>query len=310
MDDDLGFGRGRHLEVGGWWRELAEARGRAPDGAHGQDRHHRLPANPDRVWAIVEAEPAGGVYRSDDGGATWTRTNSENKLRQRAWYYTHVVADPQEEHVVYALNTSLYRSIDGGVTFTEIPVPHGDTHDLWINPQNKNLMIIGDDGGAQVSLNRGRTWSTYFNQPTAELYDVITDAAFPYRVYSAQQDNTTISVPSWSSSNTVHPFQDYAYASGCETGPVALDPKNPEVIWGGCYGGAINRWDTRTDERRNVVAYPELQLGQAAKDLQYRFQWVAPILVSRHDANVVYHGAQYVLRTRDGGTTWERISPT
>ena len=296
----------KSVDGGESWQKLG---GGLPTGLTGKIGITVSPANPDRVWAIVEAEPAGGVYRSDDGGATWTRTNSENKLRQRAWYYTHVVADPQEEHVVYALNTSLYRSIDGGVTFTEIPVPHGDTHDLWINPQNKNLMIIGDDGGAQVSLNRGRTWSTYFNQPTAELYDVITDAAFPYRVYSAQQDNTTISVPSWSSSNTVHPFQDYAYASGCETGPVALDPKNPEVIWGGCYGGAINRWDTRTDERRNVVAYPELQLGQAAKDLQYRFQWVAPILVSRHDANVVYHGAQYVLRTRDGGTTWERISP-
>ncbi len=267
------------------------------------------PANPRRLWAIIEAEPEGGVYRSDNGGDTWTRTNSENKLRQRAWYYTHVRADPVEEHVVYALNTSLYRSIDGGVTFTPIGVPHGDVHDLWINPRDKNVMIVANDGGAQVSLNRGRTWSTYWNQPTAELYDVVTDNAFPYRVYSAQQDNTTFSVPSWSSSNSLHPFTEYEYASGCETGPVALHPDDPSVIWGGCYGGAINRWDTRTDDRRNVVVYPELQLGQAAKDLRYRFQWVSPILVSRHDRNTVYHASQYVLRTRDGGMSWERISP-
>jgi photosystem II stability/assembly factor-like uncharacterized protein len=267
------------------------------------------PANPRRLWAIIEAEPEGGVYRSDNGGDTWTRTNSENKLRQRAWYYTHVRADPVEEHVVYALNTSLYRSIDGGVTFTPIAVPHGDVHDLWINPGDKNVMIVANDGGAQVSLNRGRTWSTYWNQPTAELYDVVTDNAFPYRIYSAQQDNTTFSVPSWSSSNSLHPFAEYEYASGCETGPVALHPDDPSVIWGGCYGGAINRWDTRTDERRNVVVYPELQLGQAAKDLRHRFQWVAPILVSRHDRNTVYHASQHVLRTRDGGMSWEQISP-
>lgn len=296
----------KSVDGGDTWSKLG---GGLPTGLTGKIGITVSPANPDHVWAIIEAEPAGGVYRSDDAGATWTRTNSDNNLRQRAWYYTHIVADPAEEHVVYALNTSLYRSIDGGKVFTPIAVPHGDVHDLWIDPTEKNRMIVANDGGGQISVNRGRTWSTYFNQPTAELYDVITDLKFPYRVYSAQQDNTTISVPAWSSSNSLHPFADYDYASGCETGPVALDPKNPEVIWGGCYGGAINRWDTRTDERRNVIAYPELQLGQAAKDLQYRFQWVAPILVSRHDRNTVYHGSQYVLRTRDAGMTWERISP-
>lgn len=296
----------RSSDGGDTWTKLG---GGLPTGLVGKIGLSVSPANPDRVWAIVEAEPAGGVYRSDDGGDTWQRTNSDNNLRQRAWYYTHIRADPDEEHVVYVLNTSLLRSIDGGRTFVNVPVPHGDVHDLWINPLDKRVMAVADDGGAQVSVNRGRTWSTYWNQPTAEFYDVITDDAFPYRVYTAQQDNTTISVPAWSSPNSLHPFGDYNYAAGCETGPVALHRANPRVIWGGCYGGAINRWDQQTDERRNVVAYPQLQLGQAGNELRHRFQWVAPILVSQHDANTVYHASQFVLRTRDGGMRWEAISP-
>lgn len=266
-------------------------------------------ANPDRVWAILEAEPDGGVYRSDDAGKTWQRTNSENKLRQRAWYYTRIEADPRNENTVYALNTSLYRSIDGGKTFDVVPVPHGDTHDLWINPRDPSVMAVADDGGAVVSLTGGRTWSSMNAQPTAEFYDVTVDNQFPYRVYSSQQDNTSISVPAWTGPNVLHPMNEWRYASGCETGPVALHPDHPGVIWGGCYGGAINRMDVNSDRRRNVVIYPQLQLGQAAKDLRYRFQWVAPILVSRHDTNVVYHASQFVHRTRDGGMTWETISP-
>ena len=220
-----------------------------------------------------------------------------------------VTPEPQNENTVYALNTGLYRSVDGGKTFTGINVPHGDTHDLWINPTNPRLMVLGDDGGGVVSLTHGATWSSMNAQPTAEFYDVVVDNGFPYRVYSAQQDNTSISVPVWSGPNILHPMNEWRYASGCETGPVALHPDRPNVIWGGCYGGAINRWDLATDDRRNMIAYPQLQLGQAAKDLKYRFQWVAPIVVSRHDPNVVYHGAQMVLRSRDAGMTWEEISP-
>ncbi|MBL8982967.1 MAG: glycosyl hydrolase, partial [Gemmatimonadetes bacterium] len=296
----------KSTDGGDTWNKLG---GGLPSGLTGKIGITVSAANPDRLWAIIEAEPEGGVYRSDDAGKTWTRTNSENNLRQRAWYYTRIEADPQNENTVYALNTGLYRSVDGGKTFTGINVPHGDTHDLWINPTNARLMVLGDDGGGVVSLTNGATWSSMNAQPTAEFYDVVVDNGFPYRVYSAQQDNTSISVPVWSGPNILHPMNEWRYASGCETGPVALHPDRPNVIWGGCYGGAINRWDLTTDDRRNMIAYPQLQLGQAAKDLKYRFQWVAPIVVSRHDPNVVYHGAQTVLRSRDAGMTWEEISP-
>jgi photosystem II stability/assembly factor-like uncharacterized protein len=296
----------KSIDGGDSWSKLG---GGLPSGLTGKIGLTVSPANPDRLWAIIEAEPEGGVYRSDDAGKTWTRTNSENSLRQRAWYYTRIEADPQDDNTVYALNTGLYRSVDGGKTFTPIDVPHGDTHDLWINPANPRLMVLGDDGGAVVSLTHGRSWSSMNAQPTAEFYDVAVDNGFPYRVYSAQQDNTSISLPAWSGPNVLHPMNEWRYASGCETGPVALHPDRPQVVWGGCYGGAINRWDQATDDRRNMVAYPQLQLGQAAKDLKYRFQWVAPIVVSRHDPEVVYHGAQLVLRSRDGGMTWEEISP-
>ncbi len=296
----------KSVDAGDTWTKLA---GGLPTGIVGKVGVTVSPANPDRVWALVEAEPDGGLYRSDDAGKTWTRINKENRIRQRAWYYTRVEADPQDEYTVYVMNTSIYRSIDGGKSFTEIQVPHGDTHDLWINPRAPKTMIIGDDGGAQVTLNGGKTWSSMNNQPTAEFYDVAVDNQFPYRVYSAQQDNTTISVPSWMGPNVLHPMNAWEYAAGCETGPVALHPDHPDIVWGGCYGGAINRLDKKSDQRRNVVLYPQLQLGQAAKDLKYRFQWVAPIVVSRHDPNVVYHGSQYVHRTRDGGMTWETISP-
>ncbi len=291
---------------GNTWTKLA---GGLPTGLVGKVGVAVSPANPDRVWALIEAEPDGGLYRSDDAGKTWTRINHENKLRQRAWYYTHVVADPQDEHTVYVLNVAFHRSVDGGKTFEAISVPHGDTHDLWIDPNDPKTMVLADDGGAQVTVNGGKTWSTYYNQPTAELYGVVVDNQIPYRVYGAQQDNTAISLPAWTSSNTLHPKSTWTNPGGCETGPVALHPDHPEITWGGCYGGAINRVDHRTGQYRNVILYPQLQLGEAGKNLRHRFQWVAPIVVSPHDPNVVYHGSQFVNRTTDGGMTWETISP-
>ena len=291
---------------GDTWTKLS---GGLPQGMVGKIGVTVSPANPDRVWAIIEAEPGGGVYRSDDAGKTWQRVNQENKLRQRAWYYTHVIADPQDQHTVYALNTGLYRSVDGGKTYTNIPVPHGDVHDLWINPHHPEIMVVANDGGAQVTLNAGKTWSSYLNQPTAELYGVVVDNAFPYRLYGAQQDNTTISVPSWTSNQTIHPKQHWMSVGGCETGPVALHPDHPEVIYAGCYGGVMDRFDRTTEQVTNVMTYPQLQLGEAAKNLKYRFQWVAPMAVSPHDHQEIYHGSQYVHRSRDMGETWEVISP-
>lgn len=291
---------------GNSWTKLG---GGLPEGLVGKVGVSVSPADPDRVWAIIEAEPDGGVYRSDDAGDSWTRTNSDNNLRQRAWYYTHVQADPVDPNTVYALNTSLYRSVDGGTTFEAVPVPHGDVHDLWIHPADPNRMVVANDGGAQVTVNGGETWSTYFNQPTAELYDVIVDNGFPYRLYGAQQDNTTISVTAWSDVNTLYPKQHWLNIGGCETGPVALHPERPHIVYAGCYGGVMDRYDLRSGQRRNVMLYPQLQLGMAAKHLRHRFQWVSPMLVSRHDPRVIYHGSQHVNRSRDEGVNWETISP-
>ncbi|MDP2958474.1 MAG: hypothetical protein Q8N53_18760 [Longimicrobiales bacterium] len=296
----------KSTDGGDTWTKLG---GGLPEGVVGKVGVSVSQANPERVWALIEAEPAGGVYRSDDAGKSWTRTNSENKLRQRAWYYTHVQADPKDPNTVYALNTGLYRSVDGGKTFEDIPVPHGDIHDLWIHPDDPDRMVVADDGGAQVTVNGGRTWSTYYNQPTAELYDVIVDNAFPYRLYGAQQDNTTISVPAWMSSNTLYPKEHWLNPGGCETGPVALHPDHPDVTYAGCYGGVIDRMDRRTDDRRNMSLYPQLQLGSAGADLKHRFQWVSPMLVSMHDPKTLYHGSQHVNRSRDEGVTWQTLSP-
>jgi photosystem II stability/assembly factor-like uncharacterized protein len=296
----------KSTDGGDTWKKLG---GGLPEGVVGKVGVTVSPANPDRVWAIVEAEPEGGVYRSDDRGESWERINSENRLRQRAWYYTHIEADPNDEHTVWVLNTGLYRSVDGGRSYEQFAVPHGDVHDLWISSDDSKLMAVANDGGAQVSLNGAETWSTYYNQPTAELYDVVVDNDFPYRLWGSQQDNDGISVPAFPSPHDLHPKSSWEYASSCETGPVAFHPDRSDIVWGGCYGGAINRLDRTTDQRRNVIVYPQLQLGQAARDLQERFQWVAPIVVSPHDPDVVYHASQRVHRTVDGGMTWETISP-
>ncbi|HSW29830.1 MAG TPA: hypothetical protein VLH75_10150 [Longimicrobiales bacterium] len=295
----------KSTDGGDTWTKLS---GGLPQGLVGRVGLAISPANPRRVWAMVDAEPGNGLWRSDDAGATWTFLTGDDALAGRPWYYHHVVADPRDPEKVYILNVRFHRSTDGGKTFTLVPIPHGDVHALWINPDDTDLMVLGDDGGAVVTLNGARTWSTMYNQPTAELYDLVVDNGWPYRLYGSQQDNTTISVPVRPTRNQLRTQEGWRYAAGCETGPVALHPDHPDIIWGGCYGGVINRMDVSKDTRRNVNLLPEAT-GVAPGDLRNRFQWVAPILVSPHDPETVFHASQYVHRTRDGGMTWETISP-
>jgi photosystem II stability/assembly factor-like uncharacterized protein len=293
------------VDGGDTWKKLA---GGLPEGIVGNIGVAVSPARPDRVWAIVESKEKGGVYRSDDAGEKWTRLNTENKLRQRAWYYTRIYADPKNADALYVLNTGFYRSTDAGRTFNPIRVPHGDNHDLWIDPDDPSRMINSNDGGANVSFNSGRSWSSVMNQPTAQFYRVITDDRFPYWIYGAQQDNTTVALASRGRGTGID-VTDWHDVGGCESGWIAPKPKDPDVVYAGCYGGSITRYDDRTGQARQIVAWPQLAIGQAAKDLKYRFQWNAPILLSPHDPNTLYHAAQVLLRSRNEGQSWEEISP-
>ncbi len=298
----------KSTDGGDTWSQLG---GGLPTGLVGKIDVTVSAANSDRLWALIEAEGAlGGVYRSDDAGDSWRRINSAANLRQRPWYYTHIYADPKDENTVYALNTGVYRSIDGGTRFNQqISVPHGDNHDLWINPDSPEIMINANDGGANVSFNGGASWSWQMNQPTSEIYRVFVDNDWPYRIYGPQQDNSTISVPSVARGGFGSVFPDWYPVGGCESGHIAIDPRDNSVTYAGCYGGAISRVDRSTGSSRQILTYPQLQLGQAARDLKYRFQWNAPIRLSPHDPDVVYHTSQVVHRTRDAGQSWDVISP-
>lgn len=268
------------------------------------------PANPDRIWVLqqTKAEEAGGLYRSDDGGQSWKRINGEHKLRQRQYYYTHLFADPVDEHTVYVLNVGFHKSTDGGSTFERIPVPHGDVHSLWINPNDPDIMVNSNDGGANVTLNSGKSWTTQLNQPTAEFYRVEVDNRFNYRVYGAQQDNTTISVPS-KAPGDVSPKQYWYSVGGGESGHISVHPENPDIVYAGTYSGEITRFNLKTGQSLQMTAYPHYTEGTKMTDLKYRFQWNFPIEVSQHDPEVIYITSQYVHRSTDGGFNWEIISP-
>lgn len=271
------------------------------------------PANPDRVWALIEHEPDGGVWRSDDAGATWEKVNDERKLRQRAFYYTRVYADPNDEDVMYALNTGLYRSRDGGETFPGgIRVPHGDNHDLWIAPDDSDRMVNANDGGANVSFNGGRTWTDQ-DYSTAQFYRVITTEHTPYHICGGQQDNSTACIPvrGWNQMAARGPGNRawYYAVGGCESGYVAPNPINLDVFYAGCYGGALSRFDMATGATRAVNVWPENPMGQSSEDLIERVQWTFPIVFSHHDPDVLYTGTQKVWRTTTEGQSWEQISP-
>ena len=298
----------RSTDVGDSWVKLS---GGLPTGVVGKIGVAISPANPNRVWAMVEAEPSvAGLYRSDDAGQSWKRfeTNQKRRLFQRSWYFTSVFADPKNENVLYVLNVNSFHSEDGGRSFEEIKgLPHGDGHDMWINPTDPDIMIEANDGGATISLNHGRTWSTVDNQPTAEMYYVAVDSGFPYRIFGGQQDNTTISVPSLITGG-LSATEYWRDVGGCEDANPAVEP-DPNVFYAGCYGGEITRVNLATGEIRNILTYPQSEIGMAPRDLRYRFNWNAPIRVSPHDPHVLYHLSQVVHRSTNEGQSWEVISP-
>jgi photosystem II stability/assembly factor-like uncharacterized protein len=265
------------------------------------------PANPKRVWAIVEATD-GGIFRSDDAGATWQLTNGDRNWRQRAFYYTHVVADPKDPEAVYVMNVGMGRSTDGGKTFRGMGTPHSDNHDLWIAPDDPNRMIQANDGGANVSTDGGRTW-TEQDVPTSQFYHVSTDNFFPYRIYGAQQDNSAIRIASRSSSSQGIGRADWIGTAGGESGYVVPDPSDPEIVYGGNYGGLLERQNHRAGTSRDVNPWPDNPIGHGAIDMVHRMQWTFPIVFSPHDPDVLYTCSQYVMRSTNEGQTWKRISP-
>ena len=262
-------------------------------------------ANPNRIYALVEAKPGGGFYRSEDAGQTWALINSQSSLIQRPFYYTTLGADPSNADVVYAGAEGFFKSTDAGKTFASLRTPHGDNHDIWINPKDSQIMIQANDGGANVSTDGGRTWSSQMNQPTAEIYGIWVDNQFPYKLYGAQQDNTTLII-----SSQAEPFStaDWRTGPGCETGPIMPHPSNPDIVYGSCKGqyGVMN---LKTGQEKSYWIGGQSLYGNPASDLIYRMQRVSPMAISPHDPEVLYYGSQYVHRTRDKGVTWERISP-
>ena len=300
-----GSGIWKSTDGGDTWKKLDQG---LPKSVMGKIGVTVSRANPKLVYAIIESEE-GGLYRSDDAGESWRLVNDDRVLRARSWYYMHIYADPSDENVVYVLNAPMMKSIDGGKTFVNIPVPHGDNHYLWINPKDSDIMINSNDGGSNISFNGGKSWSTQKNQPTSQFYRVNVDNRFPYWVYGGQQDNSSVAIKSSSFSNGISWKDWIAGVGGCETAYVAFDKNNPVLMYAGCYQGIITEYSLDLDNTKDIMAYPSMGLGEPSDEQKYRFNWNAPILVSEHDPNTIYHAANKLLRTSDRGISWEEISP-
>jgi photosystem II stability/assembly factor-like uncharacterized protein len=299
-----GSGLYRSTDGGLNWKQI-ERHG-LPDGPLGRIGVSVSGADSSRVYAAIEAKE-GGIFRSDDAGDNWTRINPDHRFRQRAWYYSHIFADPVAVDSVYVLNTGAFRSTNGGKDFELLPAPHGDHHALWIDPRDPSRLINGNDGGASISVDGGKTWTQQENQPTAQFYHVAVDNHWPYRVYGAQQDNTTIAIASRDDEGVIG-RQDWYPVGGGESGYIAPDPRDPDIVYANSDSGQMTRYDHRTENLRDVSMFPLDVSGNGAANLEYRIQWTEPVFVSSHDSNVLYTAAQFVLKSADQGRSWKRIS--
>jgi photosystem II stability/assembly factor-like uncharacterized protein len=300
-----GSGLYRSADGGTTWKEL-KGHG-LPETVLGRIGVTVSGANPNRIWAVVEAEK-GGIFRSDDSGESWHLLTDDHRFRQRAWYYSHIFADPKSADTVYILNTAAYRSTDGGKTFANLRAPHGDNHALWIDPTNPKRMINGNDGGATISTNGGVSWSSQYTQPTAQFYHVATDNRFPYYIYGAQQDNSTVGIASAGLEGSID-RPDWYSVGGGESGYIAPDPTNPDIVYAGSYGGDITRYDHQTRQEQAINPWPVNPIGWAPADLKHRFQWTEPIVFSPHDPKTLYFAGEVLFKTTDAGMHWTIISP-
>ncbi len=301
-----GSGLYRSADGGSTWKRITEEQG-LPKGPYGKVGV-AVGADSHRVYALIEAKDNGGLYRSDNGGAKWELVNPEHRLVQRGWYYMHVVADPKDPNKLYVMNVEFLRSIDGGHTFSKIRVPHGDNHGLWIDPTNTGRMVETNDGGATVTLDGGTTWTREDNQPTAQFYHVIADTRFPYYIYGAQQDNTTVAIASRGPHGSID-RPDWYSVGGGESGYIAPDPRDPDIVYADGYQGTITQFDRKTHLTREITVFPELTDGEGAAGLTHRFQWTAPLMLSPHDPNTLYHAGERLFKTTDAGMHWTAISP-
>ena len=303
-----GSGLYKSTDAGGHWEKMKEG---LPEGM-GKMSVAVCRSNSDKIYALIESDfdkEAGGLYMSSDAGASWSQVSNDHHLIQRAWYYIELFPDPNNENTLYVMSASAFKSIDGGKTWEDIGSTHGDYHNLWINPANSNNMIISDDGGSAITFNTGKTWSSQNNQPTAQFYRVNTDNQFPYNIYGGQQDNSSVKIASREPGAGGIGTSSWTYSAGGESAFLAFNPDDPQYVLGGSYQGTIEVLNTKAKGSTNIMAAPIQYLTRDAKDMKYRYNWNAPIIWSKHEPNVFYHGSQYLLRTPDLGKTWTEVSP-